>query len=191
MNRHFFDDRDPEPKETCHEVELIKKYLYRVEDRLKLFLDLHAHSRQKSIFAYAPKPLNPDLPSFARNEAFSKLLAKMSPIFSLENCDFNTEASKRNCARLGIFNNHNLIDSYTIECSCWGFTFQDQIIQFTVEHLLTFGKSLVLAVAQHLEMLEREPEDPDSGFDVILEDGLAEVHKKKTFAATPAMFDRE
>ena len=102
MNRHFFDDSDVEEKELCHEVELIKKYMReKLDGRLRLFLDIHAHSRQKSVFVYAPKP-----PDLARNEAFTEILAEMSPeIFSLENCSFNTSPAKKNCARLGMFNN--------------------------------------------------------------------------------------
>ena len=52
----------------------------------------------------------------------------MSPIFSVENCSYNNDSYKKNCARLGIFTNYNLVDSYTVETSCWGYTENDKVI---------------------------------------------------------------
>jgi hypothetical protein len=60
MNRHFFADDDPEAaKNRMHEVEVIRNLLkdtFPLENvsRFKLFLDIHAHSAQSSIFIYAP-----------------------------------------------------------------------------------------------------------------------------------------
>jgi murein tripeptide amidase MpaA len=123
MNRHFFaDEKDNENNELCTEVELIKAYMKEnlaEKKRLKLFLDIHAHSRKRSVFVYAPKP--PDVQSITRIQHFSQLLEQNSPIFSQENCSYNNDQRKANCARLGIFNNYGLVDSYTVEASCWGF----------------------------------------------------------------------
>jgi hypothetical protein len=65
MNRHWFadDDEKAEEKGRCHEVELIRSYLKRnlPEDSKKyfpMFLDVHAHSSQTSIFIYACLPDN-------------------------------------------------------------------------------------------------------------------------------------
>ena len=122
MNRNFFADEDENDYELCTEVELIKEYMkdnLPHKNTLKLFLDIHAHSRKKSVFVYAPKP--PDVPSIERIQHFSKILEQNSPIFSQENCSYNNDQRKANCARLGIFNNYSLVDSYTVEASCWGF----------------------------------------------------------------------
>lgn len=59
MNRHFFADDDPEGlKIRLTEVELIRSYLKTRlppgENMFKMFLDIHAHSAQNSIFCYAP-----------------------------------------------------------------------------------------------------------------------------------------
>jgi hypothetical protein len=87
--------------------------------RLRLFLDIHAHSRQKSVFLYAPRAVG--VGCFVRNEAFTEILDQISPIFNKDNCSYNTSQFKKNCARLGMFNNQALVDSYTLECSCWGY----------------------------------------------------------------------
>ena len=63
MNRHFFADGDPEANRLgrCAEVEILRNYLrnnlsgsMKVGETLQLFLDIHAHSVDTSIFAYAP-----------------------------------------------------------------------------------------------------------------------------------------
>ncbi len=61
MNRNFFSTDDKECKERCYEVELLRALLFaklptQMHNRFKMFLDIHAHSTQPSVFIYAPKP---------------------------------------------------------------------------------------------------------------------------------------
>jgi len=66
MNRCFFEEGDPEAKVRLTEVELIRSFMdenFKKSDpekrsKLKMFLDIHAHSGQRDIFVYAPH--NPD-----------------------------------------------------------------------------------------------------------------------------------
>jgi len=123
MNRHFFYDNENVNDLRCAEVELLTTYMQEnlpSKDSLKMFLDIHAHSRDKGISMYAPRPL--DTASIERIQRFSLLLDQMgSGLFSLQNCSINNAVSKKCCARLGINNNYKLANSYTIETSCWGF----------------------------------------------------------------------
>ena len=62
MNRCFFADDDPDAKQRVTEVELIRGFMeekFSMKNpekraRLKMFLDIHAHSGQRDIFIYAP-----------------------------------------------------------------------------------------------------------------------------------------
>lgn len=62
MNRCFFANDDPEAKHRLTEVEHIRRFMeenFSVKDKdkrqkLKMFLDIHAHSGQRDIFIYAP-----------------------------------------------------------------------------------------------------------------------------------------
>ena len=49
-------------------------------------------------------------------------LVQLSQYFSLAGCKFGNEKYKKNCARLGIFRDYDLTQSFTIESSCWGYT---------------------------------------------------------------------
>jgi hypothetical protein len=133
MNRHFFADKDQEAKEVgrCHEVELLRDYMKSklqsidqsgvdwMNDKTKnlaMFVDIHAHSTLSSIFLFAPEENEESV-----GRKFAEDLDGLSEYFSLQNCSYNCEKSKRNCARLGIYRDYNLNDSYTIESSCYGF----------------------------------------------------------------------
>ena len=85
----------------------------------------------------------------------------MSTYFSAENSKFGNEKYKKNCARLGISRDFGLINSYTIESSCWGFDVigkdendeeEWQVEQFKEEHFLVFGQQLVFGIARHFNV---------------------------------------
>lgn len=90
-----------------------------MHNRFKMFLDVHAHSTLPSIFIYAPKPDTEVEETYLKR--FPKILHNTSPYFQFENCLFTEEKSKKNCARLAINRDFKLLDSYTIECSCFGY----------------------------------------------------------------------
>jgi hypothetical protein len=131
MNRSFFADEDPEAKMRLTEVELVRAFMEESfsmkskdkRSKLKMFLDIHAHSGQRDIFIYAPHSTDEDAMVKIRN--FPTILDQISPYFSFDGCKFGNEKYKKNCARLGVFRDFNLTHSYTIESSCWGYTETD------------------------------------------------------------------
>lgn len=137
MNRHFFSDGDPDADKNGRavEVELIRTFLKEQfpkggeegkEDKshlFKMFLDIHAHSAQTSIFIYAP--LHEAEADRNESSKFVKILDSMSSYFSEDNSKFGNEKYKKNCARLGIMRDFGIINSYTIESSCWGYDVKD------------------------------------------------------------------
>lgn len=54
-------------------------------------------------------------------ERLPQILSNSSDFFMFEHCQFANEKIKRNCARLAFHWDFNLIDSYTIESSCFGY----------------------------------------------------------------------
>lgn len=122
-NRHFFADDDPEGlKIRLTEVEMIRSYLKEKlfkKENIKMFLDIHAHSAQNSIFSYCPASEDPTQDKMIRQ--FPMILDNLSPYFQIDNCKFANEKFKKNCARLGLFRDWDLLFSYTIESSCYAY----------------------------------------------------------------------
>jgi hypothetical protein len=66
----------------------------------------------------------------------------------MSHCKFNNEKFKRNCARLAFYRDFNLLDTYTIESSCFGFEVKGsgteeedpEIRQFNMDHFIKFGQ---------------------------------------------------
>ena len=84
-----------------------------------MFLDIHAHSAAQSIFIYAPASESEAEQSYIVK--FPQILANSSEFFLWENCKFSNEKSKRNCARLAFYRDWSILDTYTIESSCFGY----------------------------------------------------------------------
>lgn len=84
MNRFFYSEGDPECTLRLTEVELLRTFMDEhfskqnpeVKDKLKLFIDIHAHSGQRDIFTYAPFSANMEDMSKVRN--FPAVLHNMS-----------------------------------------------------------------------------------------------------------------
>jgi murein tripeptide amidase MpaA len=75
MNRCFFADDDPEAKMRLTEVEILRSFMEEnfsaknkdKKAKLKMFLDVHAHSGQRDIFIYAPHTNDEDAMIKIRN----------------------------------------------------------------------------------------------------------------------------
>ena len=68
------------------------------------------------------------------------MLSKQSDYFSWDNCKFNSAKYKKNCARLALWRDFGLIETYTVETSCYGFVQSgEKIKQFKPNHFLEFG----------------------------------------------------
>ena len=52
---------------------------------------------------------------------FPMILDNISPYFAYDNSKFGNERYKRNCARLGVFRDFGIINTYTIESSCYAY----------------------------------------------------------------------
>lgn len=189
MNRHFFADDDPEGlKIRLTEVELIRSYLKerlpKGEGMFKMFLDIHAHSAQNSIFCYAP--IDEDTAKNAVIKRFPMVLDNLSKYFLYENCKFGNERYKKNCARLGVFRDFGLPNSFTIESSCYAYCVKgtDEVEQFREDHFLKFGEQLLYGVAKQMgvEVTDNDRAGMTHGFDIELDYGLytkeSREHKK-------------
>lgn len=76
----------------------------------------------------------------------------------LSNCKFNNEKFKRNCARLAFYRDFSLLDTYTIESSCYGYEVKGsakedepaEISQFDMDNFMEFSQQLLQGICRHL-----------------------------------------
>ena len=104
------------------------------------------------------------------------MLDNVSACFQFENCKFGNEKYKRNCARLGVYRDFGLLNSFTIESSCFGYEVKgtDEVEQFKEDHFIKFGEHLLHGLAKHLgcEVNDQDMANMTYGFDIELDYGL-------------------
>ncbi|KAK1939417.1 Cytosolic carboxypeptidase 3 [Phytophthora citrophthora] len=93
---------------------------------VSLYCDLHGHSRKKNIFLYGCRPFNPGSRiEAARVRLFPHILCKTSDctrggFFSFGDCTFSVSVSKRGTGRVVVWNEMEVLHSFTLEASFFG-----------------------------------------------------------------------
>jgi hypothetical protein len=159
LNRQF-----AKPDYRLHPtVAAVKQVLGRIqsEGRLLACLDLHAHSRKKSVFIYGPYyPLHSD--KYYSMRILPKLICDQGPQFRFPACRFRNEASKRQAARLVIWKELKLANSYTVEGSLYGYLTEDRrTVPFTESTVLDVGTGIAKGIHQYVIMLEEEEKNKE------------------------------
>lgn len=104
MNRQFGEDPDLDPKLNPVPIavkQLIQGLIKGDREKIVAFIDLHQHSKKKSIFIYGPYyPLHQD--KYLQVRIIPKLLSERSEMFRFFSSRFRLDKYKENCARIQI-----------------------------------------------------------------------------------------
>eukprot|EP00347_Sterkiella_histriomuscorum_P011037 403373989 len=106
---------------TIHYTKQIIKMLD-LDRTIDLFTDIHGHSRKYNVFMYACA--YPEVSLDSRQNALIKVLPSILndriDAFSLKDCKFALEKEKESTARVVLFKELNIVNSYTMEASFFG-----------------------------------------------------------------------
>jgi len=83
-----------------------------------LYCDFHGHSRAKNLFMYGCNNTAKD--KRLKERVFPLMFSRISDYFSFDNCSFKIEKAKEATARVVIWKEFNLVNSFTCECSFCG-----------------------------------------------------------------------
>ncbi|KAL0226593.1 hypothetical protein P9112_013917 [Eukaryota sp. TZLM1-RC] len=165
LNRHWSEPSKKLNPTIYHAKNMIKKF---AEDReLLVYLDLHGHSRKKNCFVYGCENFNnPELR--LAEKVFPRILSSNISYFSFSDCSFRVQRSKQNSARVVVWREFNIINSFTLEASFCGASMGDVSgYHFTRQHLKDIGRlfcdsildycdpdqSKVIGIRRELELL--------------------------------------
>ena len=90
---------------------------------LVMFCDFHGHSCKRGVFAYGCSKRSCDLEDRKKSilaRMVPILLSQKNPIFSFRDCHFRMDKSKESTARVVLFKELKVVNSYTIEASFFG-----------------------------------------------------------------------
>jgi hypothetical protein len=80
------------------------------------FIDIHGHSRKKSIFIYGPHfPLHNE--RYLKMRVLPKLLSEKTEMFRFWGCKFRIQKSKLKAARVVLWKEFNIMNCFTLEAS--------------------------------------------------------------------------
>lgn len=168
LNRRWSDPSKKLHPTIYHTKLMIKRF---VEDReVVMYCDLHGHSRKKNIFIYGCSSKN-NPQSLIDSRVFPRLLWKTSHNFSFQDCSFSVRKSKESTARVVVYREFNILNSFTIEASFCGSDFGrfadkhyntrhlEQMGHFLCESILDYcdpDQTRVQQVSNELDLLLRE-----------------------------------
>ena len=113
------------PNATMHpELYFLKRNMSQTSNQsagITIFCDLHGHNNQHSCFFYGcNKAPNEGLLSWTKTRLLPKIFASFEPIFNYSLCKFSQEKTKYNTARVVIWNELKVTNSFTLETSMHG-----------------------------------------------------------------------
>lgn len=93
------------------------------ERKVVLYCDLHGHSRKQNAFFYGCSYKNYEQEGRIKNaqlRIIPLLCCQRNSLFSLKDSRFNIEKCKEATARVVVFKEMNIMNSFTLECSFFG-----------------------------------------------------------------------
>lgn len=114
------------PNRLLHPTIFYSKQLIRHmhgERKVLLFADFHGHSRKQHAFFYGCCYRNYEQEGRVKNaqlRIIPLMCCQRSSLFSFKGCGFRIEKCKESTARVVIFRELNIMNSFTLECSFFG-----------------------------------------------------------------------
>jgi hypothetical protein len=103
------------------------------ERTILLYCDLHGHSRRIGSFIYGCcKTAKGGFNSWTKVRILPRILARKSYLFDIDLCKFSVEKSKYGTGRVVIWKDFEVLNSFTLESSFWGYNFADDFKEFSI-----------------------------------------------------------
>ena len=120
-----------------------------------LYCDMHGHSKKKNAFIYAcNSAANGGFQSWTKVRLFPRLLAKNSFRFSLNDCTFKVEKSKLGTARVVVWKEFSVTNSFTLENSFFGYDYgpDGEIKEFKAVDYSELGCEIARSIWEYKEL---------------------------------------
>jgi hypothetical protein len=148
------------PSEKFHpEVKLVKELVERITDsgqKIFMFLDFHGHFCKKGSFMYGPAyPLHDA--NYFQTRIVPKLLSERTCIFRYHSSRFIVERSKKSTARMVMWKEMGIVNTYTLETSYFGYLNEERdTAAFCTENFYTLAEKLSRTILEYYFMQKQE-----------------------------------
>lgn len=125
-----------------------------------LYCDLHCHSKKKNSFIYGCNTAaNGGFTSWTKVRLLPRILARQTPIFNIKDCRFRVDPSKFGTARVIVWKEFGVTNSFTLENSFFGYVHGQDTVIFNKSLFCEIGESLGKSLIQYkllLKQIEKE-----------------------------------
>ena len=153
-----------QPNEILHSqifyLKNLLKKLISEGKKILLFCDLHGHSRKLNSFIYGcNRVAHGSFCSWTKVRLMPRIIARKTPLFSYKDCKFQVENDKKRTARVVIWKEFGITNSFTLESSSFGYVHGDEIRPFTIEDYSSIGECFLHSLLEYhyvLKDIEKE-----------------------------------
>jgi len=113
------------------------------ERQLLLYCDLHCHSKKKNSFIYGCNTAaNGGFTSWTKVRLLPRIIARLCPLFNLKDCRFRIDPGKLGTARVIVWKEYSVTNSFTLENSFYGYSYGKDTIVFKPTDYQSIGENL-------------------------------------------------
>jgi len=123
------------------------------ENQILIYCDLHGHSRLYNSFLYACHKGTGTLCSWTKARLLPRILAKNCHMLNYRQCSFKVEPRKANTARIIVWKEFKVVNSFTWETSQYAYHMGDETIRFTERDYLRISEFLMFALDEYRKLL--------------------------------------
>ena len=149
------------PDKVLHpQIYYFKQYLRKItiEDgkEILVFCDLHGHGRKSNSFVYGcDKAAKGGFCSWTKVRLLPRIIAKKTPLFSYKDCTFRVESDKQRTARVVVWKELSVTNSFTLESSFYGYLRGDKILPYTDNDYEKIGVCFLTSLLEYIRMLKQ------------------------------------
>eukprot|EP00347_Sterkiella_histriomuscorum_P002278 403368770 len=130
------------------------------ERQILMYCDLHCHSKKKNSFIYGCNTAaNGGFTSWTKVRLLPRILARQTALFNIKDCRFRVDPSKLGTARVIVWKEFGVTNSFTLENSFYGYNYGKDTILFKPKDYREIGQSLAKSIIQYrflLKQIEKE-----------------------------------
>lgn len=148
-----------QPDEILHSqifyLKTLMKKLSTEGKKILVFCDFHGHSRKNNSFIYGcNKAAKGGFCSWTKVRLLPKILASKTHFFNYNDCRFKVENDKRSTARVVVWKEFEVTNSFTLESSFYGYMRGNEIKAFTTQDYKDIGEAFLTSLLEYHYILK-------------------------------------
>lgn len=131
----------------------LRKIYKQNEHQILIYSDLHGHSRLYNSFLYACHKGTGTLCSWTKARLLPRILAKNCHILNYHQCSFKVEPRKANTARIIVWREFKVVNSFTWETSQFAYHTGSEVTRFAERDYARVAEFFMLALDEYRKLL--------------------------------------